>query len=96
MGFAIDWTFRAGDLAVIATIAVASISWVFKMGQHSMRFAQLESKVTKIEAVQEEIAEILRTIAVQGSRLNRAEQDIHDMKRGRGFDVTDILHPKGA
>jgi len=49
-----------------------------RLDVHDLKTQQIENQVL-------EIKRLVANVAVDGNRLDRAEQDIHDLRRGVGF-----------
>lgn len=48
---------------------------------------EMEQEIVEIKKDQKDLTKTLAQIAVQDSRLNRLEQDLRDLRHGRGFIV---------
>ncbi len=85
----IDWTVSVGNLLQIAAFLVAGIGAFFALRadirilRHDMKTVQLRQ-----EALADTMAAVsatMTTVAVQGARLDRAEETIKELRHGQGF-----------
>lgn len=91
----VEWTFRAGDFIIIVTFLSTALLYAIRMGRFTMRI-EMQNELTdrrlqSLEHGQEMIGESLRTLAVQGSRLDRLEADLRELRHGDG-----IVMPRGG
>lgn len=85
----IDWTISVGNLLQIVAFLVAGIGGFFALRgdirilRHDMKNVQQE-QIALGENLQQ-LTTVLTTLAVQGSRLDRAEESIKELRHGQGF-----------
>jgi uncharacterized protein YaaN involved in tellurite resistance len=85
----VDATITVGNIIEIATIAAGGLIAIvtvknsvnnLKSDLHNMKsdFTDMKSEIKKV-------GEVLVQLAITGQRLTNAEQDIRELKHGRGF-----------
>jgi len=85
----IDWTVSVGSLLQIGAFLIAGIGAFFALRtdirilRHDMKNIQQE-QIAFSENMQQ-LTTVLSTLAVQGSRLDRAEEMIKELRHGQGF-----------
>lgn len=94
----VDWTISVGNILTVFILGFGALSAYYKM-QGDLRvlrhdFANLAQLQTGISETLTLVASTLTQVAVQQSRIEGIEQDISDIKRGRGF-VLDLPAPRG-
>lgn len=55
----------------------------------------IHRELTELKEVAKSVSEVLRIVAVQGSRLDRCEDDIRELKHGEGY-VLPLTRALGA
>lgn len=78
----IDPTITAGNIVEIGSIIVGGISAVVMLRN---TVSNLKNDMTDMKEEIKKVGQVLVTLAVTTTRLDNAEQDIRDLKHGRGF-----------
>lgn len=78
----IDPTITAGNLIEIGSIIGGGISAVLLLRN---TVSNLKNDMTDMKEEIKKVGQVLVTLAVTTTRLDNAEQDIRDLKHGRGF-----------
>jgi ethanolamine ammonia-lyase small subunit len=78
----IDYTVNVGHIIQILLIAGGGISALAVMRNI---VATLKSDMTDMKSELRKLSEVLVILAVTSKRLDNVEEDIRDMKNGRGF-----------
>jgi ethanolamine ammonia-lyase small subunit len=78
----IDFTINVGHIIQILLIAGGGISALAVMRNI---VATLKSDMTDMKSELRKLSEVLVILAVTSKRLDNVEEDIRDMKNGRGF-----------
>lgn len=101
-GVAVEWTFRGGDIVVVAAFLLTVIINSVRVGRFSMKvdhmeqkFAVIDKRFEAMEQYQASITEVLRTIAVQKVQIEHLENDIKELRHGDGFIGVDVVRRGG-
>lgn len=86
-----DWSFRIGDIVVIAAFLGTIILQAVYIGKFIMRLEIMEARFSSFEESQKLIVGALTTIAVQSSRLDRLERDVNEIRHGEGLVGVSML-----
>jgi prefoldin subunit 5 len=88
----IDWNIRFGDLAVVASLGGTCLFYATKIGRFSEMIENMQKQIEKLEDTTKKIADVVTAQAVQdtrlnniSSRMNRVDENIEDLRRGRGY-----------
>jgi len=79
---AIDYTISIGSIAEVATLLGGGLVAV---GVMRNTVTHIKKRVDDMETELKEFSKALMQLAVQHNRLNNIEEDIRDLKHGRGF-----------
>jgi hypothetical protein len=78
----IDYTINVGHILQIVVIIGGGVSALIVMRN---TVANLKEDMTDMKTEIKKVGEVLVTLAVTTKRLDNVEEDIRDMKHGRGF-----------
>jgi K+/H+ antiporter YhaU regulatory subunit KhtT len=84
----IDYTITVGNLAEISSIIVGGVLAVAAL---KSTVTNLKNDMTDMKEEMKKVGQVLITMAVTSTRLDNVEQDIRDLKHGRGY----IIHSGG-
>jgi hypothetical protein len=86
---AIDWSISVGNiltiLTLLVTIAGGYIRLMMRVDRMELKFVGMSEATAALAVTVTKIGTLLTQSAILEHRLDRAEQDIHDLKRGEGF-----------
>ena len=84
MGIAIDYTITIGNIAEVGFILAGSL---VAYGALKTTVKSIREEVTTMQEELKAFGQAIIQIAVQKNRLDNIEEDIRDMRRGRGFII---------
>lgn len=88
------WAFKFGDLLPMFGALVAAAAFLYRRGgQDSSVTATLEAltkQITELQSEIKKIGEVLINQADQNRRIIHLEEDLRDLRKGRGWVQNDI------
>lgn len=88
----IDWTFRVGDLLIVASLVGSTLYYSFVAGGFSTRIDNMKADIDELKLSDKRITDVLIAMSSQkermdahGKRLNVIDQRIEDLRNGRGY-----------
>lgn len=85
----IEWSVRLGDILVISAmlVAVTGAYYTLKSDVRVLRhdFNSMKTAVDLMSSAMRSFSDVLTKIAVQETRVDRIEEDVKDLRHGRGF-----------
>lgn len=89
MGFRmiLESSITVGNIIEIGVIAVTGITALVSMRN---TVSNMKADLTDMKSEIKKVGEVLVTLAVTGERLSNVEQDVRELRHGRGFVQRDI------
>ena len=81
----IDWNIRFGDILVVASLVGTLFVFAYKTGAFTESVNAMKKEMEALKDIAKTISEVLTTLAVQKTEIEFLREDMHEMKRGRGF-----------
>lgn len=78
----VDATITIGNIIEIAVLAIGGIGAIFAI---KSSVGNMKDDLTDLKMEIKKVGDVLVTMAVTTTRLDNVEQDIRDLKHGRGF-----------
>ena len=78
----IDYTITIGNIIEVSVIAIGGLAGLITMRSTVIN---LKNDMTDMKQEIKKVGEVLVKMAVHSARLDNVEQDIRDLKHGRGF-----------
>jgi peptidoglycan hydrolase CwlO-like protein len=86
----IEWTISLGAIIQILVVIAGGL---IVLGAMRRTIQDMDKEITEIKRDQKDLTKTIAQMAVQAQRLNRLEEDVRDLRYGRGFVMERSLLP---
>lgn len=95
MGIAFEWTIKFGDVLTLFGALVVAGSFLYRKGGHEtgvqVTLQQLAGEFANMQIEIKKISDVLINQADQNRRIIHLEEDVRDLRHGKGF----VQGPRG-